>query len=228
MIMTFQNALKNSGKLSLAMTVVFIVGILTSTYFLFTLPHDLTMKGGLQTLALTWPVLIKLFVTIGSTFIAGIITIQITLQSRKETVVYIEKKNDHHESAASQDESLRSNSKDMAAFGEILDTGGNEFLQKGLNLLCQQLQAGQGALYQSKTKNGKRMMELTTGFSLPMGESSVIQYKMGEGLIGQAAASGNALYLDEVREGYITIVSGLGTASPRYMLIVPVTKGEKV
>jgi len=34
--------------------------------------------------------------------------------------------------------------------------------------------------------------------------------------------------VDEVPEGYIAIVSGLGVASPRYLLIVPMKKEEEV
>jgi transcriptional regulator with GAF, ATPase, and Fis domain len=228
MITTFQNAVKNSGKLSLAMTVVFSTGILISTYFLFTLPHDLTMKGGLSTLALTWPVLINLFVIIGLTFIAGIATVQITIQSRKETVVYLEKKNDGRESKAQEQESLSADSKNVAELKEALDQEENEVLQKGLNIICQQLQAGQGALYQTRIRNGKGILELTNGFALPMGESSTLHYEVGEGLIGQAAASGTSLYLDEVPEGYITIVSGLGTASPRFLMVVPIKKDQQI
>jgi methyl-accepting chemotaxis protein len=42
------------------------------------------------------------------------------------------------------------------------------------------------------------------------------------------AASGKSVYIDEVPEGYINIISGLGTSSPRYLLITPLTKGGDV
>ena len=35
-------------------------------------------------------------------------------------------------------------------------------------------------------------------------------------------------YVDDVPDGYIKIVSGLGSASPRHLLIVPVKKNNQV
>ena len=51
---------------------------------------------------------------------------------------------------------------------------------------------------------------------------------LGEGLIGQSAANGNTLYVDDVPEGYVKIVSGLGSASPKYLLIVPMKSQDQV
>ncbi len=47
-------------------------------------------------------------------------------------------------------------------------------------------------------------------------------------MIGQSAANGSTLYVDDVPEGYIKIVSGLGSASPKYLLIVPIGKDGQV
>ncbi len=59
-----------------------------------------------------------------------------------------------------------------------------------------------------------------------LGESASIEYEFGEGLIGQAAVEGRTLYVDDIPEGYIKIISGLGSASPKHLLIVPV-KNQK-
>ena len=70
----------------------------------------------------------------------------------------------------------------------------------------------------SLKKEANARVELKAGYALSIGESTVIKYEFGEGLIGQSAASGNTLYVDDVPEGYIKIVSGLGSASPKYLL----------
>jgi methyl-accepting chemotaxis protein len=222
--------LKNSGRLSLLVSLVFFASMLASVYLLFTLPHNLVMEGGLPTLELAWPVLINLFVSVGLTFILGIAAVHTALQSGNETVVYVEKKKEDQATAVQGDERVGGGLSDLSSFRNGLQQakGENEILQQGLNSLCQQVQAGQGALYQLKTGNGKKMVELKYGFALNVGETSVPRFEWGEGLIGQVAANGKTLYLDEVPEGYITIVSGLGTASPRYLLIVPMKKGEEV
>jgi methyl-accepting chemotaxis protein len=90
--------------------------------------------------------------------------------------------------------------------------------------VCKQLDAGQGAIYIVKEEDGKRKVELKNGYALTIGESTVISYEFGEGLIGQSASSGRTLYVDDVPQGYIKIISGLGSASPKFLLIVPIKK----
>jgi len=48
-------------------------------------------------------------------------------------------------------------------------------------------------------------------------------------LVGQCAATGKSMLLDELPEGYThAIVSGLGMAAPKYILIIPIKKEEVV
>ena len=103
-----------------------------------------------------------------------------------------------------------------------------DILVAGLHAICIPLEAGQGAIYMAVEEEGKRKMELKGGFALSLGESIIIRYEFGEGLIGQCAANGNTLYIDDVPDGYIRIVSGLGSASPKYLLIVPIKKQDRV
>ncbi len=224
MTSSFLNSLKKSGTLSRVVSLVFFASMLFSAYLLFTLPHNLVMKGGLPTLELAWPVLITLFVSVGLTFILGIAAVNNAMQSGKETVVYLEKKKEDQVTVGKSDDGVAGEWSDVLQQAK----GEGESLQQGLNTLCQLLQAGQGAIYQLKTTGGKKIVELKYGFALTLGETSAPQFEWGEGLIGQAAASGKSLYVDEVPEGYITIVSGLGTASPRYLLIIPIKKGEEI
>jgi methyl-accepting chemotaxis protein len=226
----FLNTLKPSGKLSLVISLVFFAGTMISAYLLFTLPHNLIMRGGLPSLELAWPVLTNLFVSVGLTFILGLAAIHTAMESRKGAVVYLEKKKEDQATVVQGGEDMAGGLSDLSAFRNALQQaeGEREILQQGLNIVCQQVQAGQGAIYQLKSMDGKKIMELEYGFALTIGESSAPRFEWGEGLIGQAAAAGNSLYVDDVPEGYITIVSGLGTAFPRYLMIVPIKKGEEV
>jgi len=103
-----------------------------------------------------------------------------------------------------------------------------DILQLGLQSICKQLDAGQGAVYQVRQENDTRFVELTAGYALTMNENTTVRYNFGEGLIGQAATNAQLLYLDEVPDGYIKIISGLGSSSPRYLIIAPVKKEETV
>src|SRR5258708_12143044 len=103
MTSSFLNSLKKSGTLSRVVSLVFFASMLFSAYLLFTLPHNLVMKGGLPTLELAWPVLITLFVSVGLTFILGIAAVNNAMQSGKETVVYLEKKKEDQLTAGKSD-----------------------------------------------------------------------------------------------------------------------------
>jgi putative methionine-R-sulfoxide reductase with GAF domain len=61
-----------------------------------------------------------------------------------------------------------------------------------------------------------------------MPESKTIKYEFGEGLAGQVAKEGRKINIDNVPEGYITIISGLGAASPNHLLIYPVMQDDQV
>ncbi|MCR5455628.1 MAG: hypothetical protein K6F33_11635 [Bacteroidales bacterium] len=52
-------------------------------------------------------------------------------------------------------------------------------------------------------------------------------FTLGEGIPGQVAKDKRILCLDEVPEGYIKIVSGLGTSSPHYLIVAPIVHDGK-
>jgi putative methionine-R-sulfoxide reductase with GAF domain len=52
-------------------------------------------------------------------------------------------------------------------------------------------------------------------------------FAIGEGIPGQVAKDKKLLFINDVPEGYIKIVSGLGTSSPKYMGVIPVIHGDE-
>jgi ABC-type multidrug transport system fused ATPase/permease subunit len=48
------------------------------------------------------------------------------------------------------------------------------------------------------------------------------EYRLGDGLPGQVAKDKRILYITNVPEGYIVVLSGLGKGTPRYLIIMPV------
>ncbi len=51
---------------------------------------------------------------------------------------------------------------------------------------------------------------------------------IGEGMVGQCYQEGQTIYMNDVPDDYITITSGLGTANPRAILIVPMLYNDKI
>jgi GAF domain len=198
-------------KISLLLAVLFILGVGVSLYIIYSLPHGLQLAQGYE------PAFTKVYAVIGLTFAAGALSLLNALRYRKELVVFRDRT---LEAAVARQEA------DQA--GKTTISLDSDMLQLGLQAICKQLEAGQGAVYRIVDEDNKRKVVLDSGYALSIGESTVIKYEVGEGLIGQSASNGNTLYVDDVPEGYVKIVSGLGSASPRYLLIVPVKTQGKV
>lgn len=215
--------LKDRYKIGLMMAGLFFIGVMVSIYAVYSIPHKLMLAEGSQS------ALANVYVILGLTFLLGGLTIWYALQHKNEVVVFRDKQ---LEKSLSDNDTNQTDQTTISLESVKLSinqtTSEKEILQSGLHAICKQLEAGQGAIYVSTEKENVRKIELKVGYALSMSESSVISYAYGEGLIGQAAAGGRTLYVDEVPEGYIKIISGLGTASPRYLLIVPIKRNESV
>jgi hypothetical protein len=71
---------------------------------------------------------------------------------------------------------------------------------------------------------------MKSGFAVVLAEDEKNpSFQWGEGLIGQVAASGKSIYLDELPEGYASrIESGLGSALPKFLFILPIKKENEI
>lgn len=102
---------------------------------------------------------------------------------------------------------------DMEKFGESM-----------LSNISQCIDIVQGTLH--ILDNGDETFKQIAGYAFYTdGETST--YKVGETLAGQVAKNQEILNLDKVPENYITVMSGLGNASPKNLLIVPVITPNK-
>jgi methyl-accepting chemotaxis protein len=219
--------LKDPSKSSLLLSALFYVSLVSSAYVLVTLPHDLVSKGGMISTGLETLVYTKLFITLIVTFGLAVFAINTTNKVKREIVVFKEKKTET--SATSSGETTDQSSFDIQAFTKALKgaTSG-QLYQIGINQICKALNAGQGAFYLVKEREGKRVVEMKSAFAVPL-EGDPVVYEFGEGLVGQCAATGKSMLLDELPEGYThAIVSGLGMAAPKYILIIPIKKEEVV
>ena len=59
------------------------------------------------------------------------------------------------------------------------------------------------------------------------GEQEPQDFELGKTLSGQTAKNQKVLSLTQIPENYITILSGLGSSSPEYLLFVPIIHEEK-
>jgi methyl-accepting chemotaxis protein len=233
MIEQIQQFFKDPAKVTRLMVVCFFGAVLMSGYFLYSLPNDLVYQGGMIDSHRASGVYIKLFVIIGLAFAFCYASIRYLQLSRKETIVYLDKKMEGSSTQGSRvGENQGQGSFNVRALQDAIQTGKTkeEKWQQGLNQLCHQLNAGQGALYTIATQGEKKFVDLKSGFALVLAEDEKTpSFEFGEGLIGQVAASGKGLYLDELPEGYAArIESGLGSALPKFLWVFPLKKENEI
>ena len=210
---------------SKGLMIAFGVALLYSIYLLFSLPSDLRFKGNLQYFDLVTPVLIKLYLALGLTALLAIITLYAEMKNTKVAIVYKDKTASEMAEEKTQSEITRSDTLDSKA---ITAKNDRDLLNDSLSALSKRLDGVAGACYMAGEEQGSQMMELVSGFALPLSESDVVRFNYGEGLVGQVAKSGIPIYLDEIPEGYFHVVSGLGQTSPRFVLILPMKKSGEV
>jgi len=233
MIEQLQQFIKDPVKVTRLTIACFFVFVFFSGYFLYKLPDDLVYKGGMIDSGRATGIYVKLSVMIGLAFAFCFAAIRYLQLSKRETIVYLDKKIEDSSSHGSRAGTSQGQGTFKASlFREAINKvkTKEEKWQQGLNQLCDQLNAGQGALYILSTKGDKKHLDLKSGFALVLAEGeNVPSFELGEGLIGQVAASGKSLYLDELPEGYAArIESGLGAALPKFLFIFPLTKDNEI
>jgi hypothetical protein len=212
---------KDRYKLGLLLATLFFAGIVFSLYSLYSIPSELSITSGYES------TFTKVFVVVGLTFLVGGIAIWNALQHKHEVIVFRDRKAEFiEETSADIDTKKTTISLENISKAVGQSKNDKDLLQSGLNIICKELDAGQGAIYISTEDAGQRKISLVAGYALNIGESTLVAYAFGEGLVGQVAAGKKAIYADEIPEGYIKILSGLGSASPKYLYIVPMKKNE--
>lgn len=200
-------------RISLILAILFVIGLGATAFSLYSL--DAEGSG-------------TVWLLLGLSSLAGGFSLVMALRHRKEIIVYRDRSSQSGGSDSQASGSAGEGSVDLTELQKITRNGSKDSAINGLKVICKQLEAGQGAYYEVKEADDARWVELTGGYALSIGENTTIKFDMGEGLIGQSAAEGKTLYIDEVPEGYMKIASGLGMASPRYLFITPVKKDQKV
>ena len=123
----------------------------------------------------------------------------------------------------------------LARFGELLRLY-NDNLQKlsdgvvaemaryvGVNQVGLFLQTDDGA-----EENGPALFELKATYAWERKKYLVKKVAAGEGLVGACVLERASIYMTTVPDDYITITSGLGGATPRSVLLVPLKTDEEV
>jgi len=90
------------------------------------------------------------------------------------------------------------------------------------------LEANQGGLFLVKEDEGEKEIQLLSCYAYNRKKYLKKSIAPGEGLLGQAYLEKEPIYLTEIPSDYVNITSGLGKATPRSLLIVPLKINDEV
>jgi GAF domain-containing protein len=124
----------------------------------------------------------------------------------------------------------------LAHFGEILRANTDDLKQLGDQLLVNlvpYLEAVQGGMFVAQVLNPQSVsLDLIASFAYNrkkfIKKSVLVQANLAEGLLGQAYLEKGTIYLPDIPYDYLKVVSGLGDAPPKHILIVPLIHNEQV
>ena len=101
-----------------------------------------------------------------------------------------------------------------------------EIADKVLTYLVQHLSAGVGALYLLDDRAEE--LSLTATYALTRRKNLGDRFRLGEGLIGQAARERKAICLANVPADYLPISSALGESVPKVVVALPLLHGKRL
>lgn len=120
----------------------------------------------------------------------------------------------------------------MANFGEILRTNNKDIEGLGhavTGKLVNYLEVNQGGIFvlrENETKH--KYLQMIACYAYDRKKHAEKSVEIGEGMLGQAVLEKESIYITQLPDGYTTITSGLGEATPSCMLIVPLIINEEV
>jgi methyl-accepting chemotaxis protein len=224
-------------RINFIIIIVFIIFMIITTLQLFSLSDELILGvSSLSTdnISELSNVLSDVYIFVALTFVIGLVAILLNFKTDLSAIGV-----QHTANANSSDSKETKNNEqgitdtavdlDLSAIHKALKDNGDKKQKHtaALTAICKNVEAGQAAIYLTKESKGARILELYTSYAFHIAETETLSFTFGEGLVGQVAVEENTLVIDEIPDNYINIVSGLGSASPKHLLITPLTTGKK-
>jgi len=128
-----------------------------------------------------------------------------------------------------RDTTLRNEEQDwlktnLTRFTQMLQ-GQRDFLTVGKLILSEVaplVSAQQGAFYMIDSRNAESELNLLATYAQHEGNGGKNRFKMGEGLVGQAALEKRRIFLTDVPDNYAKISSGLAEFHPTNVMVLPI------
>lgn len=224
-------------KLSSVFIVLFFLSVALAAYFLYLLPEQLSQSSSavdIYVIEELLPVLNQLYAVVGGTILLGLITTTLLFvnwyssQSATASAIKKQERSIQEEGEEEQEEETVVIAPEAVEALLASDDTSDECFRKALSLVCKELEASQAAAYVAVEDEDIHYIELLASFAYHVPEGERVRYRFGEGLAGQVAKEGHLVNVKAVPEGYIRVLSGLGSATPGHLLILPVKEGDQL
>jgi len=119
----------------------------------------------------------------------------------------------------------------LARFSEILRMRFEDIDELYFNIiqnLVSYIDANQGGLFLATEHDGSKWLELKAMYAYNRKKYKEKQIEFGEGVIGQVALEKQTVYITEIPDSYMEITSGLGSSSPKSLILVPLKLDDSV
>src|SRR6478735_1965030 len=120
----------------------------------------------------------------------------------------------------------------VASMADILrnnNLSNEELYANTLSYVIHYLEANQGGLFIINDDDEQNpYIELVSSYAYERKKFLTKRLEIGEGLVGQAVLEKDSIYMTNIPQDYVKITSGIGEATPRNILIVPLLNNEMV
>ncbi len=119
----------------------------------------------------------------------------------------------------------------LAKFGEILHTNNqniNDLSYEILHNLIKYINVNQGAIYILDDTQDEPEYEMTAAIAYDRRKFMQKRFAIGQDLVGRCAFERKTIYMTDIPDNYITITSGMGSATATTLLLVPLVLNDNV
>ncbi len=120
----------------------------------------------------------------------------------------------------------------LSKFSNIVRVHQHNISELGNNIisdLVKYMKANQGGLFILNADNeSDKYLELLSCYAYDSKKYNDKRIEIGQGLVGQTFKEKTTLHLTEIPDNYMQITSGLGEATPRNLLIIPLRVNEHI
>jgi methyl-accepting chemotaxis protein len=233
------NALKKQAQITIGLTILFLImGSLFLIYLLRkTVSKPIIKLDNIVKKVLSGDREADKYLDVDSKDEIGSLSrnFQQMLENLRSNLKLINEKNETLEAKAKLDERRNWSTEGLAKFAQLMKNDESDqatFAYTIISELVKYIGASQGALFVVESENDfdskQDYLSLKGCYAFERKKYLNKKIARGEGLIGQSWLEGDHIYLTDVPDNYLNIRSGLGDASPRSILIVPVKHKETI